>query len=247
MIPFGLDIARAFVRVVGPAAVTDLMASFTERPVLLLSGGQLTGKSATARILAERLGGAPRSSGSIVRSMAAECGISVEEMGRLLAADPDSDVRIDHEAARVIAHGEAVVFESRLAGHLGAWLRELGRRRLFSVHLMCSPRERFVRFVYREVSAEASRRVSAALPSGWDIDPAEELRVLRALADADAQRIERRMVEASGRDAEDRWRLAGVYGFDYGERSPHDATIDTSPLTVLETADRIWGLLGGAA
>lgn len=54
----------AFERVVGKGAVTRLVESFSEAPVLLLAGDQASGKSTTAKLLAEALGGTARQHGS---------------------------------------------------------------------------------------------------------------------------------------------------------------------------------------
>ena len=124
-----------------------------------MAGDQLTGKSTAARIIGKELLCKVGGTGGLVREMAANAEIPVEEMSLRLKDDPDSDVKLDFGAARSIATVTVGVFEARLAGYLRSWLRRLGRKNLFSTYLHCPPLEQALRYVDREISPEARIKV----------------------------------------------------------------------------------------
>lgn len=233
----GLD--AAFARVIGASWRAELVASFALRPVVLVAGDQLTGKSVAAAALAERLGGVAASSGSVVRQMAVERGLSVEEMSRGLAREPDIDVRIDYRAAGLIAAGGAAVFESRLAGHLGQRLRTLGRQRLATVYLSCAPRERALRYLYRELRPEVRARLEPVFIVDEQADFATCLSSLEGLGDRDVAEALPRLRQAARRDDEDRARLLALYGVDYCDRTVFDLVVDTTRRRPEQTVERV--------
>ncbi len=225
----GPSLPKAFSEVVGPQAIADLKALFNDKPVVLIAGDQLTGKSTVAGMVAKQLGdGKAASTGKIVRAMAAERGISIEEMSKRLAEEPGVDQRIDYEACKLIATGGAMAVESRLAGHLADFLRGLGRKNLFAVYLACSPRERALRYVYREVSPQARQRLDPLLDVEGSVDLAACLSALAKIDDPAAAKVTGSMGAVAARDAQDYERLQSLYGIDYRDRSVFDLVVDTS-------------------
>jgi cytidylate kinase len=146
----------------------------------------------------------------------------------LLRDDPDADVRGDHLAATAIAVARVVVFESRLAGHLGSWLRALGRRELHSVYLHCPPVERALRVVERATSRDVRERIAGSLDDAAGASFEDVLGHLTASSDPDLLRVAEQLRFAAVRDANDQARIRSVYGIDYTDTSVFDHCVDTS-------------------
>jgi cytidylate kinase len=229
----------AFERVVGKGAVARLVETFTDAPVLLLAGDQASGKSTASKVVAERLGGKVGSTGGLVRARAVELGVTFDAYNTLLRDDPDADVRHDHRAAEAIAGGHVVVFESRLAGHIGAWLRGLGRCELTSVYLYCPPVERALRVLERATSPAVRERTPRALDDAPRETFEEIVRWLAARPEPEVVRVAEQLAFAAARDSNDRARIRSVYGVDYTDTSVFDARIDTSLGDPATTADAV--------
>src|SRR5688572_28925725 len=110
------SLREQFLRVKGPDAIRALTSSFSDTPVILIAGQQCTGKGTIAGLVGKRVKG----TGKLMREAARAAGKSVEEL--VTSVHPDFDVDLDYRAAELIARGDVDVFESRLAGHLGAFL-----------------------------------------------------------------------------------------------------------------------------
>ena len=215
-------------RVLGRQALHDLRSCFSDLPVILLSGDQLTGKSTAASIIGTQRSVKTGGTGGIVREMAADAGVPVEEMSLRLENDPDADVKLDFSAARSIATGTVGVFEARLAGYLGAWLRSLGRKNLFSAYLFCPPSEQALRYVYREVSPDARIKVEELAQLPPEADLAACLRIITECSIPEVQGIDRRVEEIAERDELSAGRLLELYGVDHRDTSVFDLIVDTS-------------------
>ena len=87
-------LTEAFRTHVGPAAIDDLRAALTSVPIITIGGDQLTGKSTLTKQLAAELDAEVWSTGSIMRRLAADRGISVAEMSRQAADDPAIDANV---------------------------------------------------------------------------------------------------------------------------------------------------------
>ena len=225
----------AFARVLGARAIHDLKALLTETPVVLIAGSQLTGKSTAAKAVAARMGGMSAGTGSIVRKMAEERGISIEQMSREM--DPDVDVAIDYRAACRIGGGEVAAFESRLAGHLGQFLERLGRKQIVSVYLEASPKERALRHLHREVSPAARARLEQQVHFEDGATLEQALAALVALGDPEASAIASKMGDIARRDEVDRGRMHALYGVDFQDQCAFDVVLDTtgrSPADMVE-------------
>ena len=231
--------AQAFLNVAGPNAVKDLIASFTKDPVVLIAGDQLTGKSTAARAVASALDGKASGTGKLVRKEAESRGLSIEEMSKDLADEPDFDAKIDLRAAGVIAQGDAAAFESRLAGHLGEFLKELGRENVLSVYLACGPKERALRYVARECGDDARTRIEPQLKVDPDASLKDCLLALGGIDDPAAQEVAGKFDGIASRDQNDKGRLMALYGVDYQDRSVFDVVIDTTRMTPEQVKEAI--------
>ncbi len=223
-----LSFTAAFERVLGAEALDALRAGMSTRPVVLISGDQLTGKSTAAKAVAQALGGLASGTGSEVRRLAKERGIAVEDMAKALVLEPDIDVQLDYRAAKLVASGEVSSFESRLAGQLGLFLRKLGRKGVVTTYLECKPRERALRYIAREFDAGARSRIEPLLRVADGADLTACLAALAPIDDPVARAVTTRFQDVAERDERDRCRLRGVYGIDYRDTSIFDLIIDTS-------------------
>ena len=91
-----------------------------KKRIITISGLPGSGKSSTARGLAQALLWQHFSSGDVMRQMAERCGLSIEEMN----AAAEKNISIDHEidaAIRKMGQEEHIVIDSRTAYH---WIPE---------------------------------------------------------------------------------------------------------------------------
>jgi cytidylate kinase len=77
--------AAAFSAVVGKSALDDIRASMTPTPIVLIAGDQCTGKGTAAEGLVQDLGGSNTGTGTVLRALAKENGLSIEQMSSLLS------------------------------------------------------------------------------------------------------------------------------------------------------------------
>lgn len=229
---------EVFTRVVGPDAMSMVRASLRLRPLILLGGDQLTGKSCTAQLLAARFGGEAGSTGSLLRQQAALEGRSIEAKGRLLAAHPNADVWLDFEAYAALAKGAWSVYECRMAGELGRMLRQAGHPWVVTVYLTCRPRERALRQVERSLGPGGRERVEGLLPSDDERPFAAWLEeVVGNLGPVDGATIN--LAEVANRDRLDRDRLLLLYAVDYADTGGYDLVVPTDERTPGEVAGEI--------
>lgn len=118
----------AFAAVVGPKAIGDLKAALGNKPIVLIAGDQCTGKGTAAEGVVAALGGANTGTGTVLRALAKENGLTIEQMSAMLSGKSvevkdaagnaravslkdfphlgtaeDVDVRLDFRAATAIA------------------------------------------------------------------------------------------------------------------------------------------------
>jgi CMP/dCMP kinase len=84
---------------------------------ITIFGNPGTGKSTVGKILASRLGFELKSSGNMFRDMAAELGVTVEELDVRSQHDPQYDIKLDEMVAEYGRTHDNFIFESRLAWH----------------------------------------------------------------------------------------------------------------------------------
>ncbi len=87
------------------------------RMKITIFGNPGTGKSTVGKLLAAKLGYEYKSSGNMFRDMAAELGISVEELDTRSLHDSQYDITLDQMVAEYGTSHDNFVFESRLAWH----------------------------------------------------------------------------------------------------------------------------------
>jgi cytidylate kinase len=120
--------AAAFASVMGSDALRDLKAAMGHKPIVLIAGDQCTGKGTAAEGLVQALGGSNTGTGTVLRALAKENGLSIEQMSAMLSGKSvdvvddkgqtrsvslkdfphlgtaeDVDVRLDYRAATAIA------------------------------------------------------------------------------------------------------------------------------------------------
>jgi cytidylate kinase len=210
--------------------------SRVQGPRVFVAGGQLRGKSTAAALVARDMGIDRLSGGAAVRRLAAKAGMTIEAMSHSLRGDSNADVRLGRCLIESAA-AEPVVLECRMAGWIGGVLRLRSDLLVVTVLLQCSPTERALRWIGREVDAEQSarRRGDLAGRDPWrDFRSAVEGVVrllppeLRPGRDAQEALIER--------DADDRKRLRRVYGVDFDAPDTFDLVIDGSTRSPAEVA-----------
>ena len=223
---------------VGQEAMDRLAATAKENdsPIVLIKGDMLTGKSTQARAVAESLGrpGEVGSVGSqVMRPLAEKRGITIEELGAQLKAEPTLEATLDYEALMLAARGGVAVLESRMAGEYGALLQSLGRKNVLTVELRCGARERALRMVERLAGSEARRRIEPRLSEIKGGSLEAYLGAIVALKEPEPKLAElaQHGAEIAGRDDVDAARLRKLYGFDYRQDGHgSDIVLDTSAL-----------------
>lgn len=100
--------------------------------IISISGVPGSGKSSTAKILAEKLGMAFYSMGSLRGKMALERGITIDELNRLGESDPTTDTSVDDYQRELGKKEDGFVIEGRLSWHFIP--------RSFKIFLDCDPR-----------------------------------------------------------------------------------------------------------
>ncbi len=127
--PKHANFAAAFTSVLGKGALDELKAAIGNKPIVLIAGDQCTGKGTAAEGLVKDLGGANTGTGTVLRALAKENGLTIEQMSAMLSGksvtlDPvdgkpgktvsladfphlgsaeDVDVKLDFRATKAIA------------------------------------------------------------------------------------------------------------------------------------------------
>lgn len=171
--------------------------------------------------------------------------MTLAEYNLHLAQDPAADVTLDARAAAMIARGDAVVFESRLAGHLGTWLRGRGRAGLKTVLLRCAPVELARRLVTREASPQLGTEVVRVLAAAGEMLTLPDYIIALASSQSALARAAIPMLEAQiHRTVADRRRLHERYGVEVNDPEAYDAVLDTSALDVTACTTQVLALAG---
>ena len=154
-----VGIENAFKKYIGSDSVKKLRHSINQKPMILIAGDQLTGKSTQAKNLAENFNGTFHSVGNLFREVAAKRGISVAEQAKLLLTERGIDVEIDYKTCEMISgkdiDTEIGVIEGRQPAYMGSFMQELGKTNIVRIYFQCSIRDQALRFLRREIGEVA--------------------------------------------------------------------------------------------
>ena len=226
----GID--AAFKKYIGPNSVNKLKNSINHKPMILIAGDQLTGKSTQAKNLANYFNGTFHSVGNLFREVAAKRGISVAEQAKLLLTERGIDVEIDYKTCEMIS-GKNIstnlgVIEGRQPAYMGSFMQNLGKSNIIRIYFQCSIRDQALRFLRREIGEGAYIRGIENVP---DIiyDNLESLKdEIFNLGLDDSNAVIESFTGNQDRDNDDRARYSSLYGFDYGNLEGYDIVIDTT-------------------
>tara|TARA_B100001029_G_scaffold179786_1_gene191011 strand:- start:4503 stop:5267 length:765 start_codon:yes stop_codon:yes gene_type:complete len=231
-VEYVVGIEKAFKEHIGSDSINKLRENITDKPMILIAGDQLTGKSTQAKNLAEYYSGTFYSVGNLFREVAAKRGITVAEQAKLLLTERGIDVEIDYKTCEMIS-GKKIdtnigVIEGRQPAYMGSFMQELGKRNLVRIYFQCSIREQALRFLRREIGEVAYQKGLAKVP---DVN----YRTLKSLQDEiynlelpDSNEVIQKFIDNQSRDEDDRDRYSSLYGFDYGNLSGYDIVINTT-------------------
>ncbi|MFL2941773.1 MAG: hypothetical protein ACJZ2N_03120 [Candidatus Poseidoniales archaeon] len=240
-------IESAFKTYIGADSIDKLVSHISDKPMILIAGDQLTGKSTQAKRLADYFSGDFHSVGMLFRQSASDRGITVAQQARLLLTERGIDVEIDYKTCEMIAGDEIIsnlgVIEGRQPAYMGNFMASLGKKDLIRIYFRCSIREQALRFLRREVGEEAYQIGKTSIPDK-DYATLEELDIeIKSLNLVGKQKVMQSFVENQNRDQDDRHRYSELYGFDYGDLQGYDFVIDTSDKEVDEVFFEVVGKL----
>jgi cytidylate kinase len=244
-------IESAFKTYIGDGSIELLRKDITDKPMILIAGDQLTGKSTQAKHLAEYFEGSFHSVGSLFRQAAKERGITVAEQARLLLVERGIDVDIDYKTCQMITGSKIKsklgVIEGRQPAYMGSFMESLGKKNLVRLYFKCSIRDQALRFLRREAGEDAYLVGKKQIPR-QNYDNLESLEAeIKHLDIRNKEKIISDFIENQSRDEDDRHRYSGLYGFDYGNLDGYDIVLDTNdkePETVFENVVKELGDFG---
>ncbi|MAU99659.1 MAG: hypothetical protein CMA20_02300 [Euryarchaeota archaeon] len=225
-------IETAFKNYIGLDSVDKLRNSINQKPMILIAGDQLTGKSTQAKNLANYFNGTFHSVGNLFREVAAKRGITVAEQAKLLLTERGIDVEIDYKTCEMIS-GENIstnlgVIEGRQPAYMGSFMENLGKKNIVRIYFQCSIRDQALRFLRREIGEDAYTKGLENVPD-MVYDSLESLKgEIFNLGLAESDDVVERFIENQDRDNDDRARYSSLYGFDYGNLDGYDIVINTS-------------------
>ncbi len=225
-------IETAFKNYIGLDSVDKLRNSINEKPMILIAGDQLTGKSTQAKNLANYFSGTFHSVGNLFREVAAKRGITVAEQAKLLLTERGIDVEIDYKTCEMIS-GENIrtnlgVIEGRQPAYMGSFMENLGKKNIVRIYFQCSIRDQALRFLRREIGEDAYTKGLENVPD-LVYDSLESLKdEIFNLGLAESDDVVERFIENQDRDNDDRARYFSLYGFDYGNLDGYDIVINTT-------------------
>lgn len=88
----------------------------SKKRIITIAGYLGSGKSSTARLVAKELGYTHFSSGDLFRAIAAERGLSIEEINKTAELEKEIDYKVDARL-RKMGEGDRMVIDSRTAFH----------------------------------------------------------------------------------------------------------------------------------
>ena len=236
-------IEKAFKEYIGENSIDELKRSITEKPMILIAGDQLTGKSTQAKRLSKIYNGKNLSVGTLFREEAKKRGVSVAEQARLLKKERGIDVQIDYSTCKMIGGAELdsdlAVIEGRQPAFMGGFMESIGKDNLVRIYLECSVREQALRFLKRETTKEDYLFVKENLPKE-DFGNLEDVaKEINGMEIPNTESVMDAFIDNQNRDEDDRERYHKLYGFDYRDASGYDIIINTNDKEVGDVAKEI--------
>lgn len=88
-----------------------------KKHIITIAGKPGSGKSTTARLLAEELGYDRFSSGDLFRAIAKERGVDINTINQLAETEREIDHAVDERLRQIGTHDDCLVIDSRMAWH----------------------------------------------------------------------------------------------------------------------------------
>jgi len=247
---------------------------------IALAGDQLTGKSTLCAKLANHFGATSTSVGESFRAVAAKRNMSVGALAHELAKVPlpkmdgevmeadivhqlasRLDVQLDADTLQQLLNGPPAIVEGRNPALLATVATEVcgkAEHLMYKLYLVCSPRERALRYLLREYGEGMRDEVNRKLPEDRESEADWTAAIQEGvLPDDDAamarytefmpESVMAEFQENQFRDKDDRARYLAIYGVDYRDGSWYDAIIDTSGETAEVNFSKTIAAMEGSA
>jgi cytidylate kinase len=171
------------------------------------------------------------------------------------------DVQLDAGTLQQLLNGDPAIVEGRNPALLATVASEVcGKEEhlLYKLYLVCSPRERALRYLLREYGEGMRDEVNRKLPEDRESE-ADWTAAIRegVLPDDDAamarythfmpESVMAEFQENQFRDKDDRARYLAIYGVDYRDGSWYDAIVDTSGETAEVNFTKTLAAMEGSA
>jgi len=186
--------------------------------IITISGVPGSGKSSVAKILAEKLGYDRIYIGGLQREIAKQKGITLEQLQKLEEKDPSLDKKVDDRIRENAMAKDNIIIESRTA----AGLFRKWKLKKSAVHV----------FLKCDLKVSARRIFSQKNKEGCLVR--NERQVL-------SEREQMKDVKDRMRSESKRYKK--YYGFDCYDESLYDIIIDTTKMTIKESADAVLMLM----
>lgn len=181
--------------------------------IITLSGNPGSGKSTVAKILLNKLGFERVYAGGIMREMAKERGITLEEFLYNLKTNQDLEKEVDHrvgeEAKKLAEQGKDVIVEGRVQFHL-------------------IPKS--VKIYVKVSSEEGARRILK------DLGDEETAKQRNQEMVANLQEMISNNEQREAKDAE---RYMKLYGIDHRKENQYDFVVDTTSISAEESSQKV--------
>jgi CMP/dCMP kinase len=185
--------------------------------IITISGNPGSGKSTVAKILVKRLGYERIYAGGIMRQMASERGIVLEELTKEAETntkiDEEVDARVAAEARKYEEEGKNVLVEGRVQYH---FLPESKK-----VYVFVDPRAGAERIWKDLQDKEATAARNQAMVGS----------------------IDEVVANNATREEKDAQRYMKLYGTDHRKKENYDFIVDTTHVTAEQAADKVMGYI----
>jgi cytidylate kinase len=186
--------------------------------IITISGVPGSGKSSVAKIISEKLGYGRIYIGALQREIAKQRGITLEQLSRLEETDPSVDREVDLKIKEAAEKNENIVIESRTAA--GLFRKWKIRKKAVHILLKC------------DLVVSAQR-----------IFKQKKIEGCRKRNEKSAGTEKEQLLDIKERMASESKRYKKYYGFDCYDERLYDLMVDTTRMTIGETADAVLGFI----